>query len=253
MKALFLLSGIGMILAGVLAYLIWNRKHKTDFTYYLLGAACWLAAITLKFSFAIAFNKKIKAAFNLILPKTAASISFYAYIGILTGVFECGMVLLFLYLIKSIQKQTFNQAVAFGIGFGGIESILLGLQSLITITIIIFFPQILPPDTPYPFSISKLWIIPAPIIERISTIFIHIFSTVLIVYAFLTKKNRWFWGSFTYKTLVDAFAAWVAMTDLGETAIGLYLVEFEIAVFGLFGFIMLKILKEKWPETESEE
>ncbi len=253
MRFLFLISGAGMVLVGILAFLVWQRRKNIDVSFYLLGAAAWIVAVALKFATAIMFNEKIRIALEASLPKLTADIILYIYIGLLTGIFECGMVLLFLYLIKSLQKQTFNQAVAFGIGFGAVESILLGVISLISVSLIVLSPQSFPKEVLDKINPSKLWLIPAPVIERISTIFIHIFSTVLIVYGFLKKKIKWFWVSFFYKTLVDSFAACVALKKLGQTAMSLYLIEFEIAILGLLGFIGLKILKNKWPETESEE
>jgi len=254
MRSLFLISGIGMVLVGVFSIIYWQRRNKTDASFYLLGAAAWITGVALKFAFAIAFNEKMRLFLEATFTKNVADILLYVYIGLLTGIFECGMVLLFLYLIKSLQKQNFEQAVSFGIGFGAIEAIIMGSLSFVSVSALILFPENVPKDILNKIDPSKLWTIPAPIIERISTIFIHAFSTVLIVYAFITKKIKWFWASFVYKTFVDTLAAWFALNKYGKTPTELYSIEFEFAIIALFGFIGLKILKDRWPrDYENEE
>ncbi|BBB33327.1 conserved hypothetical protein [Thermotomaculum hydrothermale] len=252
MRTLFLISGIGMVIAGIFAYLIWQKKHKIDFSFYLLGAAAWIFGVGLKFVFAILFNEKIKVLLQETFTKPFSDILFYIYIGLLTGVFECGIVLLFVWLIKSLQKESFEEAVGFGIGFGAIEAIGLGVISLISIGLIIISPDSFPKEVLAKVELLNIWIIPAPIIERISTIFIHIFATVLIVFAYLTKKQKWFWASFVYKTFVDTIAGWFALNHLGNNLFALYSLEFEIAILGLFGFLGLKLLKQNWPEKNTK-
>ncbi len=254
MRSLFLISGIGMVLVGLFSIIYWQRRNKTDASFYLLGAAAWIAGVALKFAFAIAFNEKMKTLLEATFAKSVADILLYTYIGLLTGVFECGMVLLFLYLIKNLQRQSFEQAVSFGIGFGAVEAIIVGTLSLVSVSVLILFPESVPKDVLNKIDPSKLWTVPAPIIERISAIFIHTFSTVLIVYAFITKKFKWFWASFVYKTLVDTLAAWFALNKYGNAPIELYSIEFEFAILAVFGFVGLKILKDKWPEIyENQE
>ncbi len=252
MRFLFLISGIGMVIIGLLFFSIWNKRKKVDFSFYLLGGACWVGAIVLKFGFAAFFNQRIKVIVEGMFKGLTGDIIYYIYIGLLTGIFECGMVLLFLYLIKSLKEMNFEETIAFGIGFGAIEAILLGLTSIVSVTLIALFPESMPEKALNMIDLSKLWVIPAPIVERISAIIIHIFSTALIVYAFLTKKFRWFWASFVYKTFVDSLAAWFSLNGYGGKAIALYLLELEFGIIALCGYIGLKILKEKWQGIELE-
>ncbi len=252
MRFLFLVSGIGMVFVGVLSFLIWNKRRKVDFSFYLLGGACWVGAIVLKFGFAAIFNQRVKVVVEGIFKGLTGNIVYYIYTGLLTGIFECGMVLLFLFIIKSLKEMDFEETVAFGIGFGAIEAIVLGFSSIVSVTMIALFPESMPAKVLNMIDPSKLWVIPAPIVERISAIIIHIFSTALIVYAFLTKRFRWFWASFVYKTFVDSIAAWFSLNGYGGKVTELYLLELEFVIIALFGYIGLKILKEKWQGIKLE-
>lgn len=52
-----------------------------------------------------------------------------------------------------------------------------------------------------------------PVIERVSTLMIHVLSSVLLVYAVRMRQQRWFWLAFAYKTAVDGVAGWALCTE----------------------------------------
>ena len=41
---------------------------------------------------------------------------------------------------------------------------------------------------------------------------VHALSCVLIIYAVQTREWKWFWFSFLYKTMLDAFAGFIQIT-----------------------------------------
>ncbi len=102
----------------------------------------------------------------------------------MTGIFECGVTLGFA-SIRKIRAARWKEAVGFGLGFGAIEAFWVGLIAFVLVLLILLVPDKLPPElsqSVIPREQSFL-VIPAPIIERITTIFIHAFSCLLIVYA----------------------------------------------------------------------
>ena len=106
-------------------------------------------------------------------------------------------------------------------------------------TLAILFPEQLPKELFEGLpQLQSLWVIPASIVERISALFIHIFSVVLILYIFKTKEWKWFWLSFWYKTAVDSVAAYAHLTYGAEnlTVMGTWILEL---IFLLFAIIAL--------------
>jgi len=249
MKPLFLLSGIGMILVAILSIIYWRRKTRIAFAFFLLGALAWIAAVILKGIAALPKDSIIEG-FRSILPTYFSEPLAWIYIGILTGIFECGMILLFLYAFKRLREQSWKEAVGLGLGFGAFEALLVGIGALVITLLAILIPEQLPEKLAGPSQLDTPLVIPAPIVERISALFIHIFSTVLIVFSFMTKEWKWFWLSFLYKTMVDSIAGAFHVSYGYEnfTVPILYILEAVFAVTAIVGILGLRMMKKKWKE-----
>ncbi len=252
MKPLFLLSGIGMIFVAIISVIYWKRKTKISFTFFLLGALAWIIAVILKSIPALALPKDLRnlEAFKNLLPSYLSEPLAWIYIGILTGIFECGMILLFLYVFKRLREQSWNEAVGLGLGFGAFEAFLVGVSAFIITLLAILIPEQLPKELMGPPQLDIPLAIPAPIIERISALFTHIFSTVLVVFSFRTKEWKWFWLSFLYKTLVDSVAGafHVSYGIENLTVHILYTLEAIFAFMAIVGILGLWMMKKKWRE-----
>ncbi len=48
----------------------------------------------------------------------------WLYMGLSTGVFECGATLAFTYFIKKLRHASWKETVGFGAGFGAVEAFL---------------------------------------------------------------------------------------------------------------------------------
>ena len=129
-----MLAGIGMILAGALPILWWWRKKGTSLKYFIFGAAVWFVAILIKLLMDITLTPLLTSYLQS-YGTLVIAVSLGFYVGLRTGLFESG----FTYIagVKTKLKHvTFDEAVAFGLGFGGIEAILLGLQSFLNILVL---------------------------------------------------------------------------------------------------------------------
>jgi uncharacterized membrane protein YhfC len=232
---MMLLPGVGMIVVGIAFIIYWRLSKRISIVPFLLGAIAWFVAVALKLGFALLFNGKIQHLLSGSLRPSVADPLFWLYIGLLTGVFECGLVLA---LWRQIRKYDFNTAVAFGIGFGAIESILLGVGSLIVVALAIANPASLPRKIVESLSVS-VWAIPAPIVERIVAVFAHIFSCVLIIRGAERNRLGYFWIAFVYKSLIDAVAAWAQLSFKVNTTSHVWTVEAIVSLFGIAGFLGL--------------
>jgi uncharacterized membrane protein YhfC len=175
--------------------------------------------------------------------------------GLLTGLFECVIPLL-LILKTRLRRADFNGAVAFGLGFGGTEAFLMGTVALVQTMLLVIFPNHIPTGVRdvllKQFARSSAATILLSILERASALAAHCLASVLLIYAVRTRRQLWFWLSFTYKSLIDTFAAWAILAwkmpgSTSKTA----RFEVVIAIFALIAPVALHKLRAGF--TLSEE
>lgn len=237
--ALVLLPGIGMILAA-LAFAIYalrqsRRLGSSGWGYLGLGALSWAVTVAVKFAIAIILNPTISKALwhdQLFAP---SSLLLYVYIGLLTGITEVWLTWLLLRYTR-LGKVGWGQALAFGAGFGAIEALLLGISNLASAVIFLSMPQTLPADAVMSLSnLANPLYGAAPVVERIATIFVHILCSVLLFYGVLTRRSRWMWMAFLYKSILDTIAAFAQFWGVGSLD-HLWAIEAMIVVFGVIGW-----------------
>lgn len=233
---IILLPGLGMILVSIAFVVYAARKKLLGWRHLGMGALFWILTVTAKFLFAIPVNPilfRILGASNENIF-SLSNLVMYLYIGALTGIFEVGLA--WLVLSKTPWgKADWNQALVFGIGFGVIEAFLLGLSGFSSALTGIIAPDVLPiPVLGSLANNATLVMGLAPVIERLSVIFAHIFACVLIFHAINSGESKWGWLSILYKTLLDAPAGFAAFWGVG-TASKLWTIEGMIILFGLIG------------------
>lgn len=231
-----LIAGIGMILVGVLFPTFWISKIKTPLRPFLIGGLLWVICVGMKFAVAIPFNQRLLQTLLIHLHPLRAQIIYYTYLGLLTGIFECGL----LYVIirqTSLRFYDLNSAVAFGIGFGSIEAIAVGVKFSIS--------AIITGNMTFPSNFILLLYIPAPIVERFFTVFGQLFCSLLIFYAIRNRQASYFFISFLFKTLVDGSAGWFVY-NVAPSLSNVWLAELVIAFFGTLSFFGYKYLRKKY-------
>jgi uncharacterized membrane protein YhfC len=240
-----LLGGLGMI-AVASGYVIYAGLRKLGWGYLGLGAVGWVVAVVLKFIWAIPINPRVFALARGI-PQPIGVLLFELYVGVLTGVFEVGLVWLVMRYTR-LGRVPFNRALAFGIGFGAVEALVLGLSSLLTVATAMLAPNTIPPAALQQVAVlNNVLFGLAPIVERFFTILIHIFANVLIFYAVVQRQTRWFWLAFVYKTLIDAAAAYGQLTGI-NTLGRLWGLEAVVVVWGVLGWLGTRWIQRRYPK-----
>ncbi len=203
-----LFSASGMIAVGALPSWLWNRSRPSNWPPLGIGALAWIIGVSLKLAWAVPTNRHVLGALRSALPSILATPISHIYIGLLTGVFECGILLLVVRRSR-LRNADWSQAVASGIGKGGIEAVLLGCLVLLGAVAVLLAGDHLSPvqSATMAANASFARAITGPL-ERAFALLGHVFSTVLIVYAIRVKRLRWFWLSFAYLSGVDGLAAW---------------------------------------------
>jgi len=252
-----MLAGIGMILAGALPILWWWRKKGTSLKYFIFGAAVWFVAILIKLLMDITLTPLLTNYLQS-YGTLAIAVSLGFYVGLRTGLFESG----FTYIagVKTKLKHvTFDEAVAFGLGFGGIEAILLGLQSFLNILVFALMPTLLNqlPEGQQAIVQHQLnqstWIVFAPIIERIATIVIHVFAAVLVFLSIHSFEKRYLVYSIGFKSIVDGIIPALSLCIGTATLLSSYIIELPITGLAVIALGGIGLIREKWIKSSKEE
>lgn len=197
-----LLSGIGMVAVGAAAITYWYLKKRPGIEYFFYGGILWAIAIAIKLIMDLTITQPIQSYLKATLPIVTVVLLMSLYVGLRTGIFESGLTYVVVKYTK-LSRMSWNDAVAMGIGFGGTEAILLGLLSLLGMLTYLAVPSLfdqLPPASQVQFEIV---FIPIPVIERLFTLFVHVFATVLVIYAVKLDDWRWLALSMGLKTILD--------------------------------------------------
>jgi uncharacterized membrane protein YhfC len=246
-----LLPGIGMILVA-LVFFGYALSRRLGFRYLVFGGIAWVVTVALKFVWALSFNAPIYQALTGGLPEAVGQFIFYIYVGSLTGVFEVALVWLFLRYTR-FGKVSWEKALAFGIGFGALEALLLGLSSLSSSLTALLAPDQFPPDALAQLALaSNILFGLAPIVERIATILVHIFCNVLLFYSVQTRQVRWFWAAFFYKSALDSVAAFAQFWGVNTVA-RIWTIEAIVILFGLFAWWGTRWVAARYPQIPKPE
>jgi uncharacterized membrane protein YhfC len=242
---LVLVPGIGMMLVG-LGFVIFAWRRRLGFGYVAWGALAWVIAVAFKFAWAIPLNPGLYAALTSALPAPLGLLIFEVYVGLLTGIFEVALVWLVLSRIR-LGHASWESALAFGIGFGALEAILLGASSLASGLTALGAPEQIPASVAAQMVLANnlLYGI-APILERAATIYIHVLSAGLIFYAIATNQRRFVLVAVVYKTAIDSVAAFSQFWGVNSLE-RIWTIEAVVIVFGLIGWWGTRWVARRYP------
>lgn len=246
-----LLGGTGMILVA-LGFLAYAFIRRLGWKYLVFGALMWLGTVAVKFVLAIPINPVLYRALTGGAKEGIGVLVFDLYVGALTGLTEVLIVWLVLRYSRW-GKVEWKRALAFGIGFGAFEALLLGIGSLTGMLVALLAPQSLPTEALRQIKIAENVLLGiAPIVERFFTIWVHILSNVLLFYAVVIKQIRWFWLAFVYKSLIDAWAAWGQLAGMTATVEQVWVLEAVVIVWGVIGWLGTHWVQARYPNVTSE-
>lgn len=247
MNPMLILSGIGMMLVGILPVIYWMRKKDLGKRFFAAGAFIWVIAIVIK----VIMDLTITGAINSYLLSEAgilgALIFGGAYVGIRTGLIENGLSYIGIRKYDHLSDMDFDESVAFGLGFGCIEAFIIGLSSFAGILFVMVFPGSVPAAAVSAFDAPTITIF-AGIIERISTVMIHLACSLLIVYATKTNRIIYFLYAFFYKTALDGIVPFIAHNANPKDAYTLYMFEIPILLLGALSLWILPWIRDKMKE-----
>jgi uncharacterized membrane protein YhfC len=156
--------------------------------------------------------------------------------GLLTGVFECGIFLVVAPLIKR-RQWSWHEALSLGVGFGAIEALAVGAAASCSA------------GQTGAWACLTTWseaLVPA--FERLLALLVHVAAVVMILRALVDRKWQWFGVSFVYKTAIDGVAAWLLLSGTSLRSSPWLMEWLCFAPFALIGVLVLLNLRRKWME-----
>lgn len=239
-----LASGIGMMTVGILPMVYWNRSRHVKAAPFVFGGVLWVAAIVPKIAIDATIGGQISSWASSALTGLGPLIFASLFVGLRTGAFESGFSYL-AFLRTRLKSASFEEAVGFGLAFGGTEAILLGLGSFLNILLFLLYPSLVEqiPAGQREVVVAALdspsAVVFAPIIERAFTILVHLFASVLVYAAALGRNQRFFWASFLYRAGLDGMVPGFSRLLAGSPnpVVTTYMIELVIVVYGLAGLL----------------
>ena len=174
-----------MVLVGVFSIIYWRRRSGTPEKFFFLGGCVWLLAMIPKFVMDLTVTTQLSWWLYNSFGLTLTLVLLGVYLGVRTGILKCAAV--YLAIDRSeLEQASIDEVIAFAIGFGATEAMVLGLPLLLQIATYLFNPGMLELLTwsRYMEVVAQLnaptWIVAAPLIERTFVLFAHILSVLLI-------------------------------------------------------------------------
>ncbi len=249
-NSFLLISPIGMILVGAIALYYWRKKTGVAGIYFGLGALIWAIAIGIK----LLMDLTITTPFYLFLYSYGPLVALGGlslYVGLRTGLLESGLSYLGVRYTR-FRTMNLDQALAFGIGFGATEAIVLGIQTLLNLIVFILDPSLastLSPAQQAPLNAPTV-VAFAAILERAFVLMVHVFASVLVVYSVTSGKIRYLVYSILYKTLLDGMLPPLTTYINTSTVAGIYEVEVPIVILGILAYFGTRWVMDRFGKIE---
>ena len=215
-------SLLEILLPFILSF-IWIKYFYVKITCILIGIAGFITSVSVEGIF-----------LQLIAWIAGRGIFFYIIAGLSPGIFEeTGRYICLKYLLSKEQYQQKNISVSYGIGHGGIESLLIGIT---------FLSNLFAKDTLIEKGILKSSITffssLMGALERVFAIIIHISASVLVYKTVKGKKITYYIIAIIFHDLIDL----VAILYRFEYIKNIFVLELIIGIFSsCFAYYVYKL------------
>jgi len=225
-----------MLLVGLLSIAVWWSKKRVKISYFLFGGLIWISAVIPKLVMDMTITSPLSFWANTTFGLTGLLAIMSAYVGLRTSAFECGFSYLFFSKSKP-REMSSDEVIAFGIGFGASEAILLAIPSIVQMVMFILNPSILEALPPQMKQATEAqlnmptWVVLAPVMERAFVLLVHIFASLLIFRSVSDGKLAPFLGAFVYKGVLDGaipYLQWIFKPSISPE--GAYFAEVWVAL-----------------------
>jgi len=224
---------IEILLPIILAIIIW-KKFKVSWAIFFLGMVLFLASLI-----RTPLNTYLGGLLQSNFRGEAFYILFGAMSGLTAGIFEEGVRVLAISVV--IKPRDYYKGIMYGIGHGGggEAMVFIGFSTLANFIIFKFFPNILPINILPQIQAAVWWLPLLGAMERILAIAIQIAFSVLIMYAFMSKKYYIIAVTIILHAVVDFAAFYI------NYKFGMWYSELSVFIFAVIGIVIIVLLRPK--------
>jgi uncharacterized membrane protein YhfC len=249
-----------VILYPLVLAVIANRRLKVSWKYFAYGALIFFVfQLITRVPLVIVIQRAIAPQLQ---ASTALLYTWLAILALTAGVFEeVGRYVAFRWLMRH-EEKTWSKAVMYGLGHGGLESILLvGGGAILFLINIIVISSINLNSIPVAqrtqvaqqlaaISAQPVWFPLLGAWERLWTIPIQVALSVLVLQVFRRNNIGWLWLAILAHAVVDGVSVGVIQV-LGPGKISTSLIaEVIVAVFGIIALWIIWALRDQPVATE---
>jgi hypothetical protein len=213
------------------------------------GALAWAASVAVKIGVAALLNGPVLAALGHALPEAAYFVTGALYMGVLTGLTE---VVFGYVLARRLQYSEYHQGTGYGLGFGAVEALLLGISVLSAGLTVALAPELIPEAARAELTAASWANAGVAPTERVLAIIAHIACGVLIVRSVALRRLGWFWVAFIYKSALDAVAGFEHVTQ-AVSEWPPWLLEAPFVPVALVGIWLIWDARRGWPAPIADE
>ena len=248
-RSLNALLMIAMPLAlGVYLY----RRLGTGWRLFGVGALTFIASQLLHIPFNIWVLNPFIRWLDESMASAATLIAAALLLGLSAGIFEeAARYLVYRFRLKDRRDRSWANALMFGAGHGGIESIMIGVWVLYGFIQLYAYKdanleKLIPIDQVEiaRTQVDLFWSLPwygaiLGAVERAATLCFHISATVLVLQVFLRKNRIWLFAAIGWHALFDAMAVVASQTW------SIYVTEALIVTAGIASIGVIFLLRGK--------
>lgn len=254
-----LLNGLLMIAIPLALGVYLRRKLNVAWRLFGIGAVTFVASQVLHIPFNSWVLNPMIERFNLSMSEPIQLAMIAVLLGLSAGVFEeVARYLFYRFWLKKDTDRTWNSAVMFGAGHGGVEAIILGVLAVVAFIQLLVLRDV---DLSTQVSADQLelakmqvetyWSLPwyavlLGAVERVAAISFHISASVMVLQVFRRKNILWLILAVGWHTLLDAVAVY------GIQTWGIYVTEALVVGIGVLSVVFVFLLREPTTIPEGE-
>lgn len=243
----------------VLAVIVWKR-YRVSWKFFAFGALIFfvfqlITRVPAVIALQTVFTKQLQASRPLL-------IGWMALAAFTAGLFEDGGRWLGYRFLWQREEKTWEKGLMYGIGHGGLESMLfVGGLAIVSMVTAMVLPTLDVSELPVPseqaeairaaqeqFATLPWWLPLLGGVERIFAMAVQVSLSIMVLQCFLRRNNGWLWVAIGYHTLVD-FVAPLLNHFIGASAghLGTLGVEAVVGLFALFSLWVIFHLRGARP------
>jgi uncharacterized membrane protein YhfC len=226
---MLLLAGIIQVLLPVMVILYLKKKYSISWIFAAFGAVMYIISM-------------VRYPLNLLVQVNLGDYSFVMWSvlfpAVVTGIFAEGFRFLGYKYIFMPEKLTWKNGLMYGAGFGGIEIILVSLNSILTFLFLHYAPGFLPSWYKTELQMTPLYMPFVTALKQVFYLCLHMGLSIMVLQTFAKESCKYL----LYAVGLHAAAHFVSVLLLQRSV---FLSETSVGIFAVIGiYIVWKFRKE---------